>query len=117
MDLNLTTKQTLILFFIETGFADTDYKLVKHLDRSAFFPSQLSKNLLPLFKHNLIEVSERLSSGHPFKYTITERGVDFLDQNLTRAELMNFADGYSQKDFIMQMIPLLLKKRIAEGKV
>ena len=64
-------KQTLILF-IETGFADGDYNLIKHLDRSAFFPPQLSGNL-SLFKHNFIEVSGGLSNGDPFKYAIKAR--------------------------------------------
>jgi len=115
--LNLTPKQTLILFFIETGFADTDYKLVKHLDRSAFFPSQLSANLSPLFEHNLIEISGWLSNSDPWKYTIKKQGIEYLDQNLRRAELMSFADTYSHKDFIMQVLPVLLKKRIADGKI
>ena len=114
---NLTPKQTLILFFIETGFADTDYQLIKHLDRSAFFPSQLSKNLSPLFKYNLIEILERLSNEDPLRYTITKHGVEYLDQNLRRAELMGFADTYSHKDFIMQIIPVLLEKRTAPEKI
>jgi DNA-binding PadR family transcriptional regulator len=91
--------------------------LVKHLDRSAFFPSQLSENISSLFKHNLIEISERFSNGDPFKYTITKHGIEYLDQNLRRAELMSFADTYSHKNFIIQMIPVLLEKRIADGKI
>jgi DNA-binding PadR family transcriptional regulator len=113
-NLQLTAKQTLILFFIETEFADNEYKLIKHLDRSEFFPSELSMNLQPLLKYRLIEVSGCLNNGTPFKYTITEKGNRYLDQNLKSDELMNFANGYSNKDFMIQIISTLLKRRASK---
>ncbi len=116
-NIELTTKQLLILFFIETGFADNDYKLVKHLDRSNFFPAELDENMATLFKHRLIKTSGYLDNGSPFKYAITERGTLYLDQHLKRSDLMDFAEGYSSHGFIMEIIPALLKKRIAEGKI
>ncbi len=116
-NLQLTPKQVLILFFIETGFADTDYKLIKHLDRSNYFPASLDENLAPLFAHHLIDVTGYDTNGHPFKYSITEQGRQYLDRNLQMAYLLDFADGYMHKDFILEMIPLLLKERKAAGEI
>jgi len=116
-NLQLTAKQTLILFFIETEFADNEYKLIKHLDRSEFFPSELSMNLPPLLKYRLIEVAGYLNNGIPFKYTVTEQGTRYLDQNLRSDELMDFANGYSNKDFMIQIISTLLKRRVSKDRI
>ncbi|HEY9000999.1 MAG TPA: hypothetical protein VIM89_06585 [Mucilaginibacter sp.] len=110
-NIELTSKQILILFFIETEFANNQYKLIKHLDRSEFFPADLYTNLQPLFEHRFIEVSGHLNNGTPFQYAITERGTKYLDANLRSNDLMQFANGYSNKDFMVQIISVLLERR------
>jgi hypothetical protein len=74
-------------------------------------------NLPPLLKYRLIEVAGYLNNGTPFKYTVTEQGTRYLDQNLRSDELMDFANGYSNKDFMIQIISTLLKRRVSKDRI
>ncbi|MGL5888487.1 MAG: hypothetical protein ACRC3B_01300 [Bacteroidia bacterium] len=107
----MTSKQRLILFFIETKFADNQYSLVKYLDRSSYFPSELSENLNPLLENEYIIVRDYLSNGTPFSYSITEKGKEYLNTSLNPHELIDFANSCTSPEFMIKIIYALINKR------
>lgn len=107
----MTAKQRLILFFIDTTFADNQYRLIKFLDRSAFSPSELGKNLKPLLEDQLITVSGYHDNGTEFKYSITEKGKKYLNENLDKRELEEYANGFSSPQIMTEIITNLLRNK------
>jgi DNA-binding PadR family transcriptional regulator len=111
INLNMTAKQRLILFFIDTQFAEDQYRLIKYLDRSAYKPAELGKNLKPLLEAQFIIVSGYAYNGTEFKYSITEKGKEYLNVNLDKQELDDYANGFSNAEIMIEIMAGLLQKR------
>ena len=109
----MTPKQKLMLFFIHTGFADTQYALIKHFDRWNF-PAELGFNLQPLLNENIIIVSKLDSYGNAFGYSVTEKGKMILFENDFYDDILNYITTLPNARFLLEITEALIKKENEE---
>ena len=65
------------------------YKLINTFDR-ADFPSEISSNLEPLLKEELIEVEKLFYNNTPASYRATSKGLEYLNKTVKTESLIKY---------------------------
>ncbi|WP_136669323.1 hypothetical protein [Flavobacterium sp. H122] len=107
----LTEKQILILYLIasEPGIKGI-YTLVKIFDR-ADFPANMTENLNPLLKENLISISEKFDNGTAKEYKITQEGENFLKLNFDALKTINYIKTMDEPKLILEITQAYINKQ------
>jgi len=106
----LTSKQKLILFFIKMEFATDQYRLTRLFD-TADFPVELGISLRPLLENQLIKVSGYLDNGNEFKYSITEKGIKYIELYQSDSELIEYIGSTQNPKLILECTQNLLRRK------
>ncbi|MCW3072233.1 MAG: hypothetical protein JWO44_2123 [Bacteroidetes bacterium] len=110
----LTSKQKLMLLFIDSGFSNNQYTLIKHFDRFDF-PAELGVNLRILKENGLISVSgHHPANGTEFEYVTTDKGKKFTESDGFYDEIMNYIKKLDQSGHFSQITETLIRKRLKQ---
>jgi len=99
----MSPKQKLILLFIHSGFANSQYDLVKQLDKNDF-RAELEKNLEPLLEAQLISVCEFAFNSSPFKYSITGKGKELVSETSFKQDVITHIKALNNAGFLLKLI-------------
>ena len=107
----LTEKQILILYLIASkpGIKGI-YTLVKIFDR-ADFPANMTKNLEPLLKKNLITVSEKFDNGTEREYRITDKGKNLLLFDFDAVKTINYIKTLNEPKLLLEITQNYIDKQ------
>lgn len=106
----LTKKQILILFLIsDDPGINGIYSLVKFFDR-ADFPSNIRDNVEVLLRNGLVVISERFDNGTEKKYQITKEGKEFLLDNFSISETIQYIETMENPDLVLGITKAYIEK-------
>lgn len=104
----LSARDQLVLLLISKSEINNVFKLGMRFDRCDF-PGNVDKNLSVLLDQQLIAVSVANQFNRPIKYTTTEKGENFLRDNLNPSEIIKHIRKMSEPDFMLDLVQLIFK--------
>lgn len=100
----MNKKQQLLLYLIANHpLLQGIYQLVKTFDR-ANFPSEISSNLAPLLKEELIEVDKVLANNTPASYRATRKGLEYLNNSAKTENLIQYIKTFDYPDQLLMAL-------------
>lgn len=97
----MNSKQQLLLYLIANHPSlQGIYQLVKTFDR-VNFPSEISTNLEPLLKKELIEVDKLFDNNTPASYRATRKGLEYLNKSVITENLIQYVKTYDYPDQLL----------------
>jgi DNA-binding PadR family transcriptional regulator len=100
---SISLRDQLVLLLVARSGINNIFQLVMKLDRCDF-PGSVEKNLSLLLDRQLIYVSAVDKFSHAIKYTATEKGEDFLKNNMNSETIIEHIKKMSDPDFMLELV-------------
>src|SRR5688572_20346695 len=100
----MNRKQQLLLYLVANHpFLRGIYQLVKTFDRASF-PGDISSNLEPLLKEELIKVDKLFDNMTPASYLATKKGLEYLNTEVKIESLIQYVKTLDYPDQLLMAL-------------